>query len=65
VKPSSKEKDIKMEFGTTYWVPSIAEMGAAGIQYTYLVQKRGDVVYVGYDTPHWVLSPVFIYCFVI
>jgi hypothetical protein len=39
-------------------VPSTAELTKQEINFTFLIQKPGDVVVASYNTIHWVFAPV-------
>ena len=50
--------NLSGSFGEAGWIPSITEMNIRGIEWSKLIQKPGQFVYVPFKSIHWVLAPV-------
>ncbi len=53
-------EDLKYqeEINIKYWLPSLSALDEIGIIYHLVEQKPGDIIYTGYGSYHWVLTPV-------
>jgi hypothetical protein len=51
-------ESLKVKLGEDFWVPSLSELTRRDISFYEIVQKPGDIVFVGYETYHWVFAPV-------